>query len=65
MQRIFAFHNQPGSAQQRVGDNQTDAAEQVKRRQPVKLRTAKGSPFHLKTAHHRPHHNPLGKGRQD
>ncbi len=65
VQLILGLHNQPGAAQQRIGQNQAHAAEQRKRRQPRQLRAAISTIGHFKAVDERPEYYTLAEGRQE
>ena len=64
LQRAFTFHNEPGGAQQRVGDDQTDTAEEVEGGEPVKRGADKASALNVKAVDHCAHDDALAEGRE-
>ena len=65
LQRGFAFHDQPGGPQQRIGHHQAHAAKQCKGRQPTKRPAAVAASAYLEAVNHRTDDNPLAEGCQN
>ncbi|MNN48167.1 hypothetical protein D3C81_1626300 [compost metagenome] len=63
LQRPFGLHDQPGAAQQGVGDDQAQAAEQAERGQPVERATGIVAVDDLEALDERAQCNTLEEGR--
>ena len=65
VERILALHHQPAGAQQRIRNAQSQAAEQGKRRKPVKHPAAETAAADREAVDHRADNHPLGEGGQN
>ncbi|MNI22167.1 hypothetical protein D3C73_757190 [compost metagenome] len=63
-EHAFGLDQQPGAAEQRISDDQTDTAEQRKRCQPVQRTAGELAIDHRDAGNVSADHHALGKGRQ-